>query len=118
MGITQKMKQLEYQKTVICSQCGSYGRYQVYMIYTCLSLFFIPVFSWGRRYQVQMSCCGAVYELKQEVGDRLRHGESTDIRESDLTMVQNGRPAVKRCSSCGYQTTENFEYCPKCGEKL
>ncbi|MFR4404383.1 MAG: zinc-ribbon domain-containing protein [Agathobacter rectalis] len=25
---------------------------------------------------------------------------------------------MKRCSNCGYTTTEDFEFCPKCGRRL
>ena len=25
---------------------------------------------------------------------------------------------VKRCSNCGYETKENFDYCPKCGKRF
>ena len=25
---------------------------------------------------------------------------------------------LKRCSNCGYETKENFEYCPKCGKRF
>ena len=61
-GISSGMKQIEYMKTVICSRCGAYGRYQVFMTYMYFSFFFIPLFKWNRRFYVKMSCCGAVYE--------------------------------------------------------
>ena len=41
-GISQGKKMLDYAKTVICAQCGGYGRYQVFMTYSYFSLFFIP----------------------------------------------------------------------------
>ena len=44
MGITDGRKELNYSQTEICSVCGCYGRYQVFMTYTVLSLFFIPCF--------------------------------------------------------------------------
>ena len=62
-GISSGVKPLEYLKTVICGRCGAYGRYQVYMTYMYFSFFFIPIFKWNRRFFVEMSCCGAVYEL-------------------------------------------------------
>lgn len=62
-GISQGKKALEYAKTVICAQCGGYGRYQVFMTYSYFSLFFIPIIKWNRHYYVQMSCCSTVYEL-------------------------------------------------------
>ena len=27
-------------------------------------------------------------------------------------------PVIKKCNYCGYVTEENFEYCPKCGNKF
>ena len=68
MGITDGRKQLDFTQTVICGVCGKYGRYQVFMTYTVLSLFFIPCFKWNRHYYVQMSCCNTLYELDPEVG--------------------------------------------------
>ena len=49
-GISSAVKQLEYLKTVICSVCGGYGRYQVFMTYTYFSFFFIPLFKWNRKF--------------------------------------------------------------------
>ena len=75
-GIDSGQKELPFHQLEICGRCGSYGRYQVFMTYMCLSLFFIPVFRWNRRYYVRMSCCGAVYALNPEVGRRIA-GEKT-----------------------------------------
>lgn len=72
-----------------------------------------------------MSCCDAVYELDPEVGKALLQGRQADIKSSDLTLVQEGRrrgyydsgtyKTWKKCGNCGYETEEDFEYCPKCG---
>lgn len=41
-----------------------------------------------------------------------------------LTFLQDGhlQPAweteVKYCAECGFETKENFDYCPKCGMKF
>lgn len=165
MGINSGQKELPFHQLVVCSICGGYGRYQVFMTYTSLSLFFIPFLKWGRRYYVTMSCCGSVYELAPEVGKRIARGEQAEIRPADLTLVKEGRrqawapdggygdsqrtvfagdlkdngagesggycglangdfsPAgaaggKRVCGNCGYETTEDFSYCPKCGEKL
>lgn len=127
-GISSGVKPLEYLKTVICGRCGAYGQYQVYMTYMYFSFFFIPIFKWNRRFFVEMSCCGAVYELDPEVGKRLLRGEEVEITESDLTLRQdgNGNPWTgsdashrhKVCPSCGFETDEDFSYCPQCGKPL
>lgn len=91
-GISSGVKPLEYLKTVICGRCG------------------------------------AVYELDPEVGKRLLRGEEVEITERDLTLRQdgNGNPWTgsdalhrhKVCPSCGFETDEDFSYCPKCGKPL
>lgn len=63
-------------------------------------------------------------QLNEEVGKRIAAGEDVSIREEDLTLVSEGHDApawdvpLKRCSNCGYETKENFEYCPKCGKRF
>lgn len=147
MGISEGRKDFDFSQMVICSSCGAYGRYMVFMTYTFLSLFFIPTFRWNRRYFVQMSCCGRIYELNSEVGKRIARGEEVEIRPEDLIGagysggfggpdaysqedwsrsgwnrdnwdVHADRNPVKTCSNCGYSTNEDFEYCPKCGRKF
>ena len=116
MGITDGRKDLDFTQTVICDNCGKYGRYQVFMLYTVLSLFFIPTFKWNKRYYVQMSCCGTVYELNPEIGRRIAAGEDLQIRSQDMTIVNQERSyGLKHCNNCGYETTEDFDFCPKCG---
>jgi len=39
-GINQEQKDLGSFGPYICGACGSYGRYQVYITYMCLSLVF------------------------------------------------------------------------------
>lgn len=124
-GITPAQKEIFYQAAAfVCDRCGRYGRYQVYMTYMCLSLFFIPVLKWNRKYIVKTSCCGTVYELDPVIGARLAKGEDIAIRPEHLTFVSEGHemPAwevpVKRCANCGYETKENFDFCPKCGNRF
>ena len=126
LGINSGQKKLASGQMVICKVCGGYGRYQVFMSYTSLSLFFIPVLKWGRRYYVTMSCYGTVYDLNPEVGRRMARGENVEISPSDLTVVKAGTrqqwqaPSGNRrvCANCGYETEEDFTYCPKCGGRF
>ena len=125
-GINSGQKELPFNQLVICNCCGSYGRYQISMTYMCLSLFFIPILKWGRHYYVKMSCCGTIYELSPELGRRIAQGKQVEISQSDLMLVKSGtgnpwqsRQSTKRiCTNCGYETEEDFAYCPKCGQKL
>ena len=117
----------DFNQVITCDECGRYGRYQVYMTYMVLSLFFIPCFKWNRHYYVQTTCCNALYELDPEIGRRIARGEDVEILPQHLQRVNpqygygfgNGSGnTIKRCSNCGYTTTEDFEFCPKCGRRL
>lgn len=122
MGITPGEKKLNYNQMVICHQCGSYGRYEVFMTWTCLSLFFIPVFKWNKHYYVRTTCCNTTFELDAEVGRKIARGENVEILpEHLLRLGGNDRfgyisPGKHICSNCGYETEEDFQYCPKCGK--
>ena len=118
MGITDGRKEFDFVQTIICNICGAYGRYNVFMTYTVLSLFFIPIFKWNRRYYVKSSCCNTCYELDPEIGKRIAAGEDITITESMLTRANQGYNAYRRCMNCGFTTTEDFDFCPKCGNRL
>lgn len=74
MGITDGRKDLDFSQQMICNVCGRYGRYQGFMTYTVLSLFFIPCFKWNKHYYVTTSCCGSMYELDSEIGKEIECG--------------------------------------------
>ena len=118
MAITEGRKDFDFNQLITCDSCGRYGRFQVFMLYTVLSLFFIPTFKWNKRYYVQTSCCGTIYELDSEVGKRIAGGEDVRIRPEDLQQVSQGRGFFKHCNNCGYETAEDFDYCPKCGTRF
>ena len=119
LGIVDRNRDIPYDgEMFICPQCGAYGRYRVFMTYTVLLLFFIPTLRWNKRYFVASSCCETIYELDPEIGKRISSGENVSILPEHLHVVRNGRKPEKRCSSCGYQTAEDFEFCPKCGNRF
>ena len=121
IGVNEKSEELDYDELITCDMCGAYGRLSVFMTYTVLYLFFIPVFKWNYRYFAKTSCCNTVYELDQETGEALRHGEYVKIDPSALNILYQGNRTIqgyKRCAYCGYETEEDFEYCPKCGRRF
>lgn len=123
MGIDPREKQIPYNDLVICSQCGKYGRYEVVMRYMCFSLFFIPLIKWNKQFYVRTNCCGTVYELDPAIGRALMKGVELEIKPEHLRKVsaeyaQSGHVKVARCAACGYQTNEDFRYCPKCGRPM
>ncbi len=122
IGMNQRQKQLEFVQTVLCPACGRYGRYQVFMTCNVFTLFFLPIARWNRRYYVQTTCCQKRYELNPEVGRRIESGEQVTITPGDLRDIPpmggsgSYRGNVRQCRYCGYTTTEDFAYCPKCGK--
>ena len=119
-GISQGRKLLNYARSIFCKSCGSTSQCQVFMTYMYFSFFFIPLFKWNKRFYVQASFCSAIYELDPEVGKAIARGEQVEIQPGQLTKIGsgNGGQTYKRCRSCGYETKEDFEYCPKCGKRF
>lgn len=140
MGMNSGRKDLKFSQMIICDQCGQYGRLSVFYTCTVLSLFFIPILKWNKKYYVQAECCGALYQLDAQIGRQIERGVDLEITMADLTLIRgrgqeygasfdeqfgqgygNAGPdyrQVKVCRQCGYSTDEDFGFCPKCGEKF
>lgn len=118
MGINQGRKKLDFDQLIVCGNCGRYGHLEVYLVYSCLSLFFIPIFKWGRSYYVRTSCCDKMVPIAAGLGHQIEQGQLLALPEDiipDTFGQKNGR---KRCSSCGFETEEDYQFCPKCGKEL
>lgn len=119
MGISTGQRKLDFDQVVVCPYCGQYGHVQILEIYTCLSLFFIPVFKWNKHYVIQMSCCGATRDLAQETGREIAKGRCMQVTQDSLPFrTEEFTTGKKYCRKCGYETEEAFDFCPKCGESL
>ena len=121
MGISQGQKQLDFDQLIVCRHCGKYGHLKVYMVYSYLSLFFIPLFKWGRRYYVQAGCCGEIVELDAETGRKIASGEITSLPEDiipESSASWHAGNRERRCPNCGFVTEEDYSFCPKCGGHL
>lgn len=119
MGMNPHQKQISYNsQLIICSECGKYGRYEVWMTCMCFTFFFIPLIKWNKQYFVKTTCCETIYELDSAIGKALAKGADIEIRSDHLKKVANGHGSYgpeKTCGYCGYKTNEDFQYCPKCG---
>ncbi|MBR5047628.1 MAG: zinc ribbon domain-containing protein [Eubacterium sp.] len=115
MGIVNKEKKLDFDQLEVCRACGRYGHLEVYMTCMVLSLFFIPVLRWKKRYYVRMTCCGAVTEIDKELGRRIEKGlvSSLDAEDLHFYLTEDSR---RHCSNCGFTTEEDYAYCPRCGK--
>lgn len=117
-GISNGEKKLDYVQSIVCSRCDAFGKMEVYMTYMYFSLFFIPIFKWNKKYFVKNTCCDSVYILDDELGVKISRGDSILISESDLQLASYNQPSVNKCSNCGYICDGDFQYCPRCGQKL
>ena len=98
MGITDGRKDFDFHQMMTCGAC----------------------IKWNRHYYVQASCCNALYELDAEIGKRIACGGDVEILPQHLRPVHpgnrgNGWNTTKQCRNCGFTTTEDYEFCPKCG---
>lgn len=113
-GILQKEKLLNFYQLFTCPNCKQLTSIKVIMTYSYFHFFFIPIFSWNKRYFIQCENCGSYSEISKDVGKQIEKGIDVRIDESYYHFSTKH----KQCSTCGYTTQENFEYCPKCGNKL
>jgi hypothetical protein len=117
MGVSQKEQKLNFDQLIICKCCGKYGHIEVFVTYSYFMLFFIPIIKWNRNYYVRMNCCGTTCELDPELGRAIEKGDVTSL---DIGMLnfEETESELKHCSYCGFKTTEDFQFCPKCGKNM
>ncbi|HBR31336.1 MAG TPA: zinc ribbon domain-containing protein [Clostridiales bacterium] len=113
----EKCDKLDFRQTIICPCCGRYGSLEVYMEYTYFSMFFIPIANWRKRYFVKTTCCGSICEIDSELGKAIEKGTQRELDLGSLNF-QKRQGGTLRCSGCGFVTSEDFVFCPKCGRKF
>lgn len=117
MGISQKEKKLLFDQLIICKNCGKYGHIEVFLTYSYFMLFFIPIIKWNKHYYARMSCCNISCELNPELGKAIEKGEVSSLNQDTLHFFNTGH-YEKHCLNCGFSTTEDFQFCPRCGSRL
>jgi hypothetical protein len=117
-GVNTKAKDIGNVPNSICPSCGAYANMYVSVLFEALSLFFVPVFKWNRRYLVTLPCCGAVYELDQEEGRAFERGEINTINPGRMHKVSgcSARPGV--CPQCGAALPPGARFCSQCGAPI
>ena len=109
MGIYPEEKQLEFTQTAICPACGRLGRLEVSRTCSCLSLFFLPVWRWGRQYRAHP-------EKGREIE---RNPSGVALTPDDLTPLSGPRNTTRHCPACGFISYDpSFTFCPKCGCRM
>ncbi len=122
MGIAQSQKKVNFIQNIVCSHCGKFGRYEVFMTYTYFSLFFIPILKWNKQFFVKTTCCNTTYTIDTILGKRILRGELSELKDSDLHLYGKADTGysggLNRCPGCGYEVLSDYSYCPKCGTRL
>ncbi len=116
-GISQKDKKLDFKQECFCPECKRQCYLEVDVSYTFFSVFFIPTFKWNKRYYSICSCCGAIFNIDKEIGKSIERGEKIFIPD-DALIKENTYYGTKRCRSCGFVSPSDYEYCPKCGNRI
>ena len=109
-------KRFNFNFRGLCPICKTYDDFYIVMTYTSFSVFFIPIIKADKRYFLKSSNCGSVCEISEAYAKRLLSGEDK-LDLDKIPFVSNYRKE-KRCSRCGFVTTEDYIYCPRCSEKL
>lgn len=104
----------------VCPYCGKMCRFEIFLNYHYISLFFIPLLKWGKQYYMRSSCCGAVYALPTQIGKDIQKGLITSIEEIEKKEYISGSSHSEKnyCTYCGAPRDTNTNYCAKCGHKF
>ncbi|WP_138159470.1 zinc ribbon domain-containing protein [Peptoniphilus catoniae] len=116
MGINQKEEELNYSPGLSIHDCGKYARVKISVTYSYMSLFFIPVFKFNKRYFASYTCCNKVYEISKDLGREIERGFNPEITDKDY--IGEYSTGIFTCPNCGSEVYQGFEFCPKCGNKL
>ena len=119
-GIYPKREELDYYEPIMCSCCAKYGRFEAYMEYSVLSLFFIPLFKFNKKFYARTTCCNSLYLItNKEKGLMMERGQGHNVflKDTDITLINKGI-CENTCSNCGFNVSEEHKYCPNCGNKL
>lgn len=113
MGVCPHEKRLSITSPAACPCCGRWGRAEVFVTAMEFSLFFLPVFRWGKKYIARTLCCGQVCKLPKKLEESAARGE-----QIELSGVDWFASSQKHCRFCGFTTGEAFEFCSKCGRRF
>jgi hypothetical protein len=93
-GVSSKQVKLDFIQKMICSHCGQYGSYEVFDEYIYLSLFFIPILKWNRKYYVKSTCCGSVYSISEETWQENRKRGTYNLNKSGFAVNHQTLPEL------------------------
>ena len=117
-GINSRQEDLGNVSAGTCKVCEKRGNYQAFVTYQVLSIFFLPIIKWDRKYYLREKSCGSLFEIDEELGRDIEAGRNINISASDMKLISTFYRQTRTCPTCGYQADLSFDYCPKCGQGL
>ncbi len=89
--------------------------YRLFVSYSYLSVFFIPLFKWGHEFWV-INSLGDEYAIDKDKAEEVMWDEDEKIRKSDLHLMKRHTDYI--CPYCGARLDRHYAYCHECGAKL
>jgi len=116
VGVNPRLRPLGAANGV-CPACKNEGG-QLHIVkqHQSLSVFFLPLFSFGSDYIATCGSCASVMSLEGKTGKRLEKDPSMPIPPGDLQVVKNNN--LPRCRGCGRRASFGYSFCPGCGGGL
>ncbi len=117
IGVSGGSKDLGTRRCRLFNCCGSaVTMAAVVCTFQQFTLFFIPIFRFGKRYFITCPNCGTVYEMTKEEGKRIEKDYSAEVDPSQMYAVQGASHKV--CPNCRNAIDPNARFCPNCGTRL
>lgn len=120
IGMADRTKVLPFEddEMHICKSCGQYCKYEIIMKYSVLTLFFIPVIKWNKRFFAKSSCCKTLFDMTNEAGNDIYKGRKNNISDDDIHKGEDLK-LCRHCDFCGGETPYEYQYnyCLRCGHK-
>ena len=119
MGIQDKTKAELHSNALPCHVCDGDRGFELYNKYNYFHIFFLPVWTWGHSFSVKCSRCGSFYYVKEESQLKAKNSEvNFTYWDLEPANIHQHGSVQKKCSQCGFDLEDDFEFCPKCGTSV
>ena len=117
-GVESKEKEIKVIDNLPCKFCNRSTRGKIIKSYSYFHFFFLPIFKWNEEYFVICEGCKTVFSISKDKGKALERGENIEITYWDLNEVNKYNYYNIACSNCGKIVSNDYKYCPYCGNKM
>ena len=114
-GVSPRLRQLGIASSA-CPACKESGRLHIVKQCQSISVFFIPLFSFGADYIATCGSCASIMALAGKIGKRLEKDPSMPLDPHDLQVVKNNH--APKCPNCRWRASTGYSFCPGCGHRL